>query len=332
MTRVRSGLHVVVSVHDPPMWTLPDREVTRIIEALPDDVVVSAREPEEKQEALAQADVLVTTRLTAEESALASRLKWIHTTAVGLGGLLSPQLAGRDVVITNSRGVHSESIAEHAIALALALRRALPAAVARQAARDWAQVELSTRTARPLSSTRMLVVGLGAIGAKVAAMAAGLGMTVTGVRRRIDLPVPPGVDEVLPASGLVEGLRTADVVVLAAPSTYETKALVGAAELDVMRPTAVIANIARGRLIDHEALVAALRAGRLAGAGLDALPREPLPPDDPLWAAPNLLISPHIAAFAGDYWAPAVDLFLENMARYKRDEPLLNVVDKHRGY
>jgi phosphoglycerate dehydrogenase-like enzyme len=331
MTSVENRLHVVVAVHD-PVWTLPEAQIDRITRAVPDDLIVAVRDEATRREALVDADVLLVTRLSAGECASARHLKWVHTTAVGLGGLLSPALVERDVVVTNSRGVHSESIAEHAIALVLALRRSLDTAVVRQAARDWAQMEWSTRPVRRASATRVLVVGLGAIGSRVAAMAAGLGMRVTGVRRRVGLPAPDGVEVVLPPERLIDGLREADVVVLAVPRTTETKALIGAAELGAMPPSAILVNVARGGLVDHDALAAALRAGRLAGAGLDALPREPLPPDDPLWTTPGVLISPHVAAFDGDYWTPIVDLFLDNLARFRRQDPLVNVVDKRRGY
>lgn len=137
---------------------------------------------------------------------------------------------------------------------------------------------------------------------------------------------------VLPPSHLHDALASADAIVLAAPQTDDTRVLIGREELAVMKPTAVLVNIARGRLVDDDALVEALEAGRIAGAGLDAFRREPLPADSPYWRLPNVLVSPHTASFAGDYWAPVVDLFLENVRRFKAREPLLNPVDKRLGY
>ena len=119
---------------------------------------------------------------------------------------------------------------------------------------------------------------------------------------------------------------------LAVPRTEETRALIGRAELAVMKRTAILVNVARGRLIDDAALIDALKNQRLGGAALDAFQQEPLPPDHPFWEMPNVLVSPHTAAFAGDYWAPVVDLFVENIGRFKRGEGLLNTVDKQRGY
>jgi phosphoglycerate dehydrogenase-like enzyme len=251
---------------------------------------------------------------------------------VGVGAVLPPEVVESRVIISNSRGVHSEAIAEHAIALALALRRRLHIAAARQAARQWAQVEIQAARVSTLTNTRLLVVGLGSIGARIAALGHGLGMHVAGVRRRLDQPVPYGVADILPPEQLHDALGHADIVVLAVPRTTETRALMGDAEFEVMRPSGILVNIARGRLIDDDALVRALESGRIAGAGLDAFHVEPLPDAHPFWRLPNVLITPHTAAFAGDYWPPVVDLFLENMRRYKEGQGLINVVDKRAGY
>jgi phosphoglycerate dehydrogenase-like enzyme len=237
-----------------------------------------------------------------------------------------------DIVVTNVRGVHAEYIAEHAIALVLALRRQIHTAVRRQGERQWAQTELQSARVLPISDSHLVVVGLGAIGSRVAALARGLGMRVTGVRRRPDLPGPPGDIAIRGRHELLDVLPDADAVVLAAPGTADTRALIGEPELAAMRSSAVLVNVARGRLIDDGALVRALEEGRLAGAALDAFTREPLPDDHPYWRLPNVLMTPHTAPFGGDYWALAADLFLENVGRFRRGEPLLNVVDKTLGY
>jgi phosphoglycerate dehydrogenase-like enzyme len=325
-------VRVVISVHDPPVWTMPVREVRRIAAAAPDDEVIDARTTEERARAFADAEVLVVTRLSDAEAQTARRVKWIHSTAVGVGTLLRPSVVSSEAVVTNSRGVHSEAIAEHAVALLLALRRRLHVAAAGQAARRWLQEDLAAARVPVASASRVLVIGLGSIGERIAAMAAALGMRVTGMRRRPELPTPAGVTDVVGPDQLARVLPDADAVVLALPRTEATRALFGDAEFQLMKPSAVLVNIARGRLIDDRALIRALEQGQIAGAGLDAFHQEPLPPDSPLWTLPNVIITPHSAAFAGDYWQPAVDLFLDNLARYRRAEPLLNVVDKARGY
>ncbi len=324
-------MRVVTAVHDPPVWTLPPSQVRRIAAALPDDEVIDARSADERLQAFADADVIVAAKMSADEVAAARKVRWIQSTAVGVD-LLKAAFAHPDVVITNVRGVHSATIAEHAIALVLALRRRLHVAASRQATQTWAQTELQDVRVLPLSESRLVVVGLGAIGARVAALASGLGMHVTGVRRRTAEPAPAGVETVVGPENLKDVLAAADAVVLAAPKTAETRAMIGEGELAAMKPSAVLVNVARGRLIDDEALVSALERGQIAGAGLDAFAREPLPETDPLWRLPNVLITPHTAPFGGDYFEAAVDFFLENMARFKRGEPLLNVIDKAGGY
>lgn len=325
-------MRIVVAIHDLPVWSIPQTAVERLAAAVPGDEVVDAREAHERRELIPTADVLFATRLTSEEFANARNLRWIHSSAVGVGPLLVPEVVRSGVIVSNSRGVHSEAIAEHAIALALAMRRSLHVARSKQAEHHWAQEEISRADVTTLTKTTLLVVGLGTIGARVATYGAALGMRVIGIRRHLTLPQPAGVADVLAPERLREGLAAADVVVLAVPRTEETRALIGPVELAVMKPTAILVNVARGRLIDDAALIDALKHGRVGGAALDAFQQEPLPSDHPFWDMPNVLISPHTAAFAGDYWAPVVKLFLENLKRYKRGEELLNVVDKRKGY
>jgi len=325
-------VRIVISVHDPPVWTIPARDIQRVRAALPQDDVVDARTADERRLAFPDAEVIVATRISGEEFLSARRVKWIHTTAVGVGGLLPPEVVRSPVVVTNTRGAHAENIAEHAIALALAARRRLAVAGAGQAGRQWTQLELMAVESPPLSSSCMLVVGLGAIGSRVASHAAGLGMTVLGIRRQAGQPKPAGVREVAGPDRLVEFLGRADVVVLTAPHTPETNAMMGDAEFRAMRSGAVLVNVARGDLVDEAALERAVREGLIAGAGLDAFVREPLAEGSPLWNLPNVFITPHSASFGGDYWIPAVDLFLRNVGRYRRGEPLENMVDKVNRY
>lgn len=325
-------MRIVVSIHEPPVWTIPASQVARIAAALPEDEVIDARDSEARRRALPEADVLFSWRISAEEFALARRLTWLHSSAVGVDPLLPPPVIASDVPVSMSRGIHSAAIAEHAIALVLALRRGLHVAVHRQRDHEWSQLELAARPVPALEATRLLVVGLGSIGGRIAAHAAALGMGVSAVRRRVDQPVPDGVETVYPPERLGEALGLADVVVLATPFTASTGRLIDGDAIGRMKPDALLINVARGQLVDESALAEALAAGRLGGAGLDAFAREPLPADSPLWTLPNVLITPHTASFTGDYWTPVVDLFLENLGRLRRGEPLVNLVDKQVGY
>jgi phosphoglycerate dehydrogenase-like enzyme len=324
-------MRIVIAIHDLPVWTIPVAESHRIAAALPADDVVDVRDEAVRVDAIAAADVVFTARLRASEFAAATRLAWVHSPSVGVGSILTEPLVKSAVVVSNSRGVHSEPVAEHAMALMLALRRRLHTAVRRQADRQWAQADISRLCSPPLSETRLLVVGLGTIGARVARWASALGKRVSGIRRHVN-QLPPGVAEVLPISRLHDALRDADVVVVTLPATRLTKTLIGSSELAAMKPSAILINVARGELVDEEALVEALVGGQIAGAGLDVFREEPLPAHHALWEQPNVLISPHTAAFAGDFWAPLTDLFLENIDRFRSGQPLLNPVDKRAGY
>jgi phosphoglycerate dehydrogenase-like enzyme len=325
------GIRILVAIHDLPVWSIPDDQVRRLAAALPDDEVVHVRS-EADRPALATADIAFAHRLSEDELERAVRLGWVHSPSVGVGALLTPAALESPVVVTNSRGVHSEAIAEHALALALALRRGLHTAAWRQVEGRWAQGEIGARRVPVLSRTHLLVVGLGSIGSRLAQLGAGLGMRVTGVRRRVDRPAPPYVERVVAASDLGSVLSEADIIVLCAPATRGTDGLIGSSELQAMKSSAVLVNVARGELVDEEALMRALNERRLDGAGLDAFRREPLPESHPFWRSRHALLTPHIAAFSGDYWTPVVDLFLDNVSRFRRGDTLINRVDKDAGY
>jgi phosphoglycerate dehydrogenase-like enzyme len=194
------------------------------------------------------------------------------------------------------------------------------------------ELEGPASSVRSLQGLRMGILGLGAIGSEVATLASALGLRVSATRRRPDAPVPAGVDKVWSPDRLLDLLSDSDVVVLALPHTPGTKQLIGARELDAMKRGAILVNVARGKLLDDEAVVAALRDGRLGGAALDVFTREPLDASSPYWDLPNVIVTPHTAGAMRDYWTPLVSLFIENLGRFERGEPLVNVVDKQLGY
>ena len=325
-------MRLIIHIHDLPMWSLPLEQVDRIRQALPGVDVVDVRDESQAGAAMAKGDVALATRMTEATLAGASGLRWVHSTAVGVGGLPLAALASLGIPVTNTRTVHAEMIAEHALAMLLGLRRQFPAAAGHRVARTWGQREMSTVEVPRLTATTVLVLGLGAIGERFAAFASALGMSVVGIRRDVTRGQVPGVARVEPLSALRDLLPTADAVVVALPHTPETHHVLGAVELALMKPSAVVTNVARGTLIDEAALAGALVAGRLGGAGLDVFTREPLPVDSPLWTTPRTILTPHTSAFDGDYWTPAVDLFLSNWYRFVAGEPLENRVDPARGY
>lgn len=326
------SLKLVVHIHDLPAWSVPLAQVERLRRALPDAEVVDVRDHAAAESAVPGAEVMFATLISLETLAAADRLRWVHSSAVGVGGLHVAELAARGIAVSNSRGIHAATIAEHALALILALRRQLPFAMRRQEATVWSQIELMAPVVPLAAATRVLVVGLGEIGSRVARYAAALGMQVKGVRHHVDRPLPEGVLRVHPVADLPVLLPQTDILVLAAPQTGKKGSLIGSPELRLMKPSALLVNVARGGLVDEAALVEALEQGRLGGAGLDVFTREPLDPESRLWKLPSVLITPHSASFDGDYWTPVVDAFLSNLDRFRRGEPLGNLVDPRLGY
>lgn len=325
---------VLVSIQQPvAAWQIPAAAVERLRARCPDHEILHATSASARAEGLARAEVAFTWVLTAEELAHAPRLRWVHSSAVAVGTLCLPDLRARGIQVTNSRGIQSAPIAEHVLALMLALMRQVPFALDQQRQANWAQNAFTgARTPRVLRGQCLGVVGLGSIGTEVARLGAAFDMDVVAVRRDASRPVPEGVRQVWGPDGLDSLLAAADVVVLAAPLTPETDTLLDAARLGRMRPGARLVNIARGQLVDTAALVAALRSGALGGAALDVFDVEPLPAGHPLWQAPNLIITPHMSGFRPSHWDDVVDLFAANLHRFAQGAALAWPVDPARGY
>jgi phosphoglycerate dehydrogenase-like enzyme len=325
-------MNIVIGVISPaPAWVLPRRFVDQLRADFPQHTFLDAWDRETLRRLLPEADVAFTPFVDRDVFRSAARLRWVQSPAVGVGSLMFPELLASAVVLTSARGIRARSIAEHVLGVTIALARRLPAALRAQTAHRWAQEELETE-ARTLQGQRMGIVGLGAIGLEVVKIAAPFGFRISAIRRRAGEPRPDGVDEVWTPERLPDLLAQSDVVVLAAPHTPETKRLIGRAQIDRMKRGALLVNVARGKLVDDEAAIAALRDGRLGGAALDVFSEEPLEPSSPYWDLPNVIVTPHTSGAMADYWTPLVALFSVNLRRFEKGEPLLNVVDKVAGY
>lgn len=281
-------------------------------------------------EALLGADVLLAWRparaLLSGAWASAGDLRWIQSASAGVDTLLFPELAQSHVVLTNARSVYEDAIAEYVMALILLLSKGLPGALERQRRHVWEH-----RETERLEHKRVLVVGVGPIGRAIARTCASFSMTVRGIARAArggdDVIV-----EVMSTDRLHEGVRWADYVVNALPATHETRRLFDGAVFEAMNPLARFLNVGRGSTVDEAALIEALQTGKIAGAGLDVFEEEPLPQDSPLWEMSNVIVSPHMAGDAAGWREAVVELFVRNLERYLTGRPLLNVVDKRRGY
>lgn len=327
-------MNVVVAVISPAAaWVMPQQYVDQLRRDFPQHTFLDAWDRDTLRRLLPDAEVAFTPFVDRDVFPAAKRLRWVQSPAVGVGSLMFPELLASDVVITTARGIRARAIAEHILGVTIALARRLPTAIRAQVEHRWAQADIEGPDidVRTLQGQRMGIVGLGAIGSELAAIAAPFGFGITAIRRTAGSP-PPGVEAVWPPDRLHDLLAESDVVVIAAPHTPQTKRLIGRAEVDQMKKGALLVNVSRGKMIDDAAVVAALRDGRLGGAALDVFSEEPLPASSPYWDMPNVIVTPHVSGALRDYWTPLVALFSDNLRRFERGEPLRNLVDKVAGY
>jgi len=285
---------------------------------------------EELREALRGADVLFVWDFlsTAVPPAWggADRLRWVHIASAGVDPLMFPELVNSPVVLTNSRGIFDRPIAEYVLGLILAFAKDLPGTLELQRERIWRH-----RESERIDRQHALVVGTGSIGRAIGRLLSAAGMTVTGVGRTAR-PADPDLGEIRGSPDLPALLPDADYVVVAAPLTEQTRGMFDAAAFQTMKPSARLINIGRGPIVVEEDLANALHDKQIAGAALDVFVVEPLPSDHPLWAAPNLIVSPHMSGDFVGWLDTLAELFVENFRRWRAGEPLLNVVDKKLGY
>jgi phosphoglycerate dehydrogenase-like enzyme len=258
----------------------------------------------------------------------AARARWIHSFSAGVEKIVFPQLLASDVTLTNARGVFKRPLAEFVIASVLFFAKDLRRLVRSQEAGVWEQFDMEE-----VHGKVMGIVGYGETGKACAERARAFGLKVFGLRRRPELSEDdPLLERVFAADLLREMLPLCDYIVLAAPSTRDTRGLIGEAEIACMKPEAVVMNVGRGSLIDERALIPALEHKRIRGAALDVFETEPLPPGHPFYRLKNVLLSPHCADHTPDWLDLAMECFMRNLERFQKGEALENIVDKTAGY
>jgi phosphoglycerate dehydrogenase-like enzyme len=294
--------------------------------------IVVSDDPEKLKSLAADADAILFADfdgdLLANVLPLANRVRWIHCLWTGVEMILKPRIVAHPAPLTNGRGVFRWPLADWVIAAMLFFAFDLGRVIRQQEQGMWKPFISTSLRGRVLG-----IVGFGSIGAAAAARARVFGMKIAALRRRPELfesDSPP--DQTYGPGQLKELMAASDYILVVTPLTAETRGMIGEAEIAAMKPSAVIINIGRGPVIVEAALVRALEAGRIRGAALDVFNTEPLPSEHPFWRMPNVLLSPHTADRVEGFLDPAFESFVENLDRFRKGEPLANVVDKHAGY
>ena len=337
MNRTRSkpaDTKLVICVWHPFTFWRPQPLMPQTIRARwPEMRVVHLPDYDELPAELPDTDIFVGYSLRAEQLTHAKKLKWIHSTAAGVAQLMYPELRDSGIVVTNPSGVFSPPMAEHTMGLLLALARNFPDSTRHQDRSHWGQQDIWDKPQHltELSGQVLLIVGFGSIGRELAKRARAFDMRVWGVTRS-GKGDTTHAERIVPTSQLEEALPHADYVVIAAPETTETRHLIGAKQIARMKPGARLINIGRGSLLDEAALILALDKGALAGAALDVASVEPLPPESPLWKAPNLFITPHTSAVSDRLWHRETALLMDLLDRWFDGREMFNQVDFARGY
>lgn len=308
-------------------WTMPSTLVERIRQEVPAGVTVrQASTRHELIELLPDTDHLMGFPLTQEQVLHGSpRLKWVQLTN-SPGDALGPLVAAlsRGVRITSAASMRAPQVAEHAVALILALVRRIDAAVLAQQEHRWGQFEIAAGM-RSLMGSTVGIVAVGSVGQEIAQRVKAFGVRVVATRRN-PANAYEYVDQMLPTDRVGELLSQSDIVVVAAPRLPSTRNMIGKREFATMKSNCLLVDVGRGSVINEPAMIDALRKGRIAGAGLDAFDAEPLPPDSALWSTPNVIITPHVSSVSPDYWSRAAEIVTGNLERLTQGQPLVDEV------
>jgi phosphoglycerate dehydrogenase-like enzyme len=327
-------MKVLISIQQPvTQWQIPAEGVETLRKRFPHVQFIHATSAEERAAGLPLCDAAYTWILKDHELAQAPKLRWLHTSAVAVETLCLPVLFARDVVVSNTRGVQAVPIAEHVMAVTLALAKQIAFVIENQQQARWAQNEfVGTRLPWLLKGRTLGLIGVGTIGSEIAKRAEVFGMRVIALRRRPAYGTIGHVERVYGKADLDDFLAQCHVLVICAPLTPDTHLLMGEKQFAQLPKGAVVVNVGRAKIIDTDALIAALHSGHLAGASLDVFPHEPLPPEHPLWTTPNVILTPHTSGFRQGHWDEVVELFGDNLDRFLRNEPLKFRVEPELGY
>lgn len=294
----------------------------------------------------AATDILYTTRALPDPD-VALRLRWVQAHFAGVDALIDhPLFQNPDLLLTTASGIHASTLAEYSFAMILAFARKIPLMLRLQQKAEWPDDRFNLLMPRELRGSTIGIVGYGSIGRAIGRLGRAFGMTVLATKRNAKDPTagneyeeagvgdPEGecLDRLYPPEAIRSMVSACDFVVVTLPLTSETRGAIGAEVLAAMKPTAVLVNVARGGVVDEDALIKALQSRQIGGAALDVYAQEPLPADSPLWKLDTVIMSPHIGGNTARYNELAADVFIQNLERYLERRELLNRVDLKRGY
>jgi len=288
----------------------------------PEVVIHAAAQEGEVGKFIEETDILVTIRISDDLLKKASKLKWIHALTTGVDYIVNLPSLRKDVILTSTRGIHGPQVSEMAFLLMLALNRNFPEVVRNQDKGLWERWQ-----GKLLWKKKIGILGVGVIGEEIARKSKVFGMEVFGIdiiKRKLDC-----IDAFYGPEDIVRVAKEVDYLVIVAPNTPETEKIVDSKVLSAMKPTAFLLNLGRGELVDEEALIQALKSGKIAGAGLDTYLQEPLPKGHPFWGMKNVIVSPHVAGMSDIYVEQALTIFEENLSRFIKGEKrnLLNIIE-----
>ena len=314
---------------------LSDEQIKRI-ESVSDDVeIVVARSRDEQIAQIADVDVLLGSisrdlflKASGARHASPLRLRWVQVQSAGVDSLLFPEFVESDVILTSMKGYVGVHLADHAMALLLALARGIHTALRNP---RWDMRSSIRANSLELTGKIMGIIGLGGTGLEVARRAVGFGMEVIALEPE-DLQKPDFVKDIWKPERFYDLLGCSDVVVICAPLTDATRGMFDLDAFRRMKRSAILINVTRGQIMDGPALIEALREGLIAAAGLDVTPEEPLPSDSPLWNMDNVIITPHTSGGSPARMDRLTELFCENLRKFLTGEPLMGVIDKRKGY
>jgi phosphoglycerate dehydrogenase-like enzyme len=299
--------------------------------------VVCLSSQEELLAYLPKTEILCSFSVPDDWRTLAPHLRWLQYPGAGVDGLRASGLLEKQcpVIVTTANGIHAVTMSEYVFGSMLMFNWNWPQMVRLQDSHLWAKsAGWYSLGGRELAGQTLGIVGVGSIGRRIAQMGRAFGMRVLGIRRSFsqEQAADPDLDQSYPPQRLREMLSQSDYVVVVVPLTASTEHLIGEEELRAMKSTAYLVNVARGRVVDEQALIRALREGWIGGAGLDVTETEPLPSHSPLYGLPNVILTPHIAGVSVHYEKRLAELFANNLRRYRAGQPLINRFDAERGY